>query len=204
MRIGLDCDGVLANFNQRYIQLIIESTGRDLFPPRPFDIPCWDYPEYYGYTHTEVKQVWKAIEADTRFWLELPPYPETPEILKRLAELKLEGHDIYFVTSRLGVLAKRQTEAWLRNETLAATGYYGTHLTPDTVLISSEKGLVAHALDLDLYIDDRFENAIDVHYTTANTLSFLLDRPWNAHRTAPLGVIRVYSVLDFLQMVKSP
>ena len=36
MVIGLDVDGVLADFNTPFIARIIQVTGRDLFPPRPF------------------------------------------------------------------------------------------------------------------------------------------------------------------------
>ena len=56
MRIGFDVDGVLADFNKRFIERVIAITGRDLFPPRPFDIPTWNYPEHYGYTAEESMQ----------------------------------------------------------------------------------------------------------------------------------------------------
>ncbi len=171
MRIGIDVDGVLADFNTAFILRVIKETGKDLFPRRPFDIPTWNYPESYGYTNDEVHAVWTAIKADPQFWLNLPPYADTLQSLSVLSQKSHEGNDLYFVTSRPGINAKSQTEKWLREN--------GFKDRP-TVLISSEKGLCAEALNLDAYIDDRDLNVRDVSDARGqNTKTFLLDRPWN-------------------------
>jgi 5'(3')-deoxyribonucleotidase len=172
MRIGIDVDGVLADFNSSFINRVTSTTGRDLFPPRPFDIPCWDYPEYYGYTREETSQVWETIKSDRFFWQNLPTYPTTLYDLFTLAA-RFEGHDddLYFITSRPGIRAKRQTENWLEARWPART------VAPLTVLISSRKGDCARALNLDVYVDDRIENVVDVVGT--GTRTFLYSHPWN-------------------------
>ncbi len=171
MRIGIDVDGVLADFNTAFILRVIKETGKDLFPRRPFDIPTWNYPESYGYTNDEVHAVWTAIKGDPQFWLNLPPYADTLQSLSVLSQKSHSGNDLYFVTSRPGINAKSQTEKWLREN--------GFKDRP-TVLISSHKGQCAEALDLDYYIDDRDLNVQDVSDTRgALTNIFLLDRPWN-------------------------
>ncbi len=189
MKLGIDVDGVLADFNTAFIERIIAITGKDLFPPRPFDIPVWDYPQYYGYTEAEISAVWARIKADSYFWARLPVYPDTHDVLKLLAR-RYSGDDIYFITSRPGIYAKQQTETWLR--------IHECYDRP-TVLISGAKGLCADALGLDKYIDDHWENCVDVA-RLGTTQTYLLSRPWNAEydpvpSTAPGAIIRV-SVLS--------
>lgn len=194
MRIGVDCDGVLADFNTAFINRIIAVTGHNDFPLIPFDIPTWNYPQHFGYTEEEVSDVWKIIEADPEFWLRLPSYADTQESLRALAGRSHAGDDLYFITSRPGIAAKRQTEAWLRKNGFADR---------PTVLISSDKGLCAAALNLDVYLDDRWENALDVSYTkyrACPTTSYLLTRPWNVENdAAKAGIVRVASVAEFLE-----
>lgn len=186
--VGVDVDGVLANFNESFIDLVIELTGRDLFPKRPFEIPTWNYPEHYGYTEAEMSTVWGAIEQSPRFWKSLPAYGDTIHAVKYLRELYALGADLYFVTSRPGKTAKIQTEEWLR-----------AWFLPTTVLISSAKGLCSRALKFDAYIDDRWENAMDVATTGAK--SVLIDRPWNIEYNAEEhGIIRTSSVVGFVEL----
>lgn len=188
MIIGCDIDGVLADFNTAFIQRVIDVTGRDLFPPRPFDIPTWNYPEHYGYTAAEVSAVWASIKLDISFWVSLPPYGDAIQALAMLDERQCAGDEIYFVTARPGLEAKRQTENWL--------SYYG--FRRPTVLISSQKGLCAQALKLDKYLDDRWENVVDV--AAGFTQAWLLARPWNRDRNPEaLGIVEAPSVAAFLR-----
>lgn len=169
MKLGFDLDGVLADFHTPYIQRVIAVTGEDRFPPRPFEIPVWDYPQHYGYTNAEVAAVWASIHADPAFWVGLPTYPWTTATLTLLDQWSAAGtHDVYFITSRSGVQAKRQTETWL-----AVHG-----LRSPTVLLSGAKDLSCKALGLDLYVDDYRVNADAVHFNSP-TRVFLFDQPWN-------------------------
>lgn len=187
MRIGFDVDGVFADFNSAYITKVVEITGRDLFPPRPFDVPCWDYPEYYGYSRKEIAAIWENIKQSPTFWYELEPYPNLYSAITAINRLDKSKHDIYFVTSRPGDGAKQQTEDWL----------YDQWFRRSTVLISSEKALVCKALRLDHYIDDNVENVFAVYQHT-NTQVVALTRPWNAGFNLP---DRVATVDEFLQRI---
>src|SRR5229473_2204456 len=115
MRVGIDCDGVLVNFNEAYIDRTIHVTGQDRFPPRPFDIIKWNYPEEeYGYTAEEMGQVWDSIAHDGHFWERLAPYPNAPSQVQHLRLLEqTEAWEIYFITARPGVAPRLQTERWL-------------------------------------------------------------------------------------------
>jgi 5'(3')-deoxyribonucleotidase len=190
LRVGVDLDGVLGDFNTAFIQRVIDVTGKDLFPPRPFDITTWDYPQHYGYTDAECKQVWADIAQDPSFWREEPKYPWTDDTMKRLGDLWQDGEaDLYFVTSRPGDTAKNQTEMWLD----------AFDVIPPTVLISSEKGLCCKALKLDVYIDDKTENCEDVVRQSPDTLCFMLAQPWNH---AVPGCARIEKIEQFFAAIE--
>ncbi len=187
MKIGIDCDGVIANFNEAYMDLIVATTGKDLFLPKPYLIQTWAYPEALGYTRKEVSRVWDVIKKDENFWFLLPSLPGAEDFLIDLATLDAE---VYFITSRVGVNVKRQSEYWLM-----ARGY----ILP-TVLITPQKGDACRILSLDFYIDDKVENCKDVFDRSLFTRGYMLAQPWNEQVE---GVPRIDSLNEFLEMVKS-
>lgn len=170
MRIGVDVDGVLADFNTPFIEYVVAVIGVDRFPARPFEPTTWDYPEQYGYSSDDVSRVWETIKGDTKFWRTLPKYETT---LRDIEALRFQrdvcDDDVYFITARPGRLAKWQTERWL-----ACHGF-----DSPTVLISGDKALCASALALDVYIDDKPENVVSVLTDCLRTSVYLMDRPWN-------------------------
>lgn len=200
MRVGVDVDGVLADFNRAFITRVIQVTGRNLFPAG-YEPTTWGYPTEVGYTLEEEAAVWETITEDRCFWSSLTPYPETRAAVEYLHHRAYTHRDdVYFITARPGLDAKKQTEAWLR----AQFGHVSGFLSNPTVLITKHKGLAARTLDLDVYIDDRYENAIDVGMVHTDpsiplrgrpsTVSFLLDRPWNAGLPNSPAFVRTFSV----------
>lgn len=182
MKYGFDCDGVICDFASAYEDLLIKQTGVDLFTPHRDDPDypaCWDYPEHYGYTRDEVSAVWDEIRGSDRFWELLYSLPDMGYLSDVLGKW---DNDIYFITNRPGVNAKRQTENWLRS--------YG--VPNATVLISDKKGFCSLALGLDFYVDDKLENANDAA-STSSAYVYLLDRPYNQGSTRA-GVTRVKSL----------
>lgn len=195
MRIGFDVDGVLANFNQDYVELTRVLTKRDLFPPEwmePTNIapPTWYYPQSFGYTNEECDKVFEVIAASDRFWRDLQPYEGVVENMNKFYMQHACDNDVYFITNRAGKGAKWQTEAWL----CEALGW-----TDCTVLVSSAKGLCAKALKLDVYLDDKWENALDVAKESPATRNYLLNQPYNVGFGTNLGVERVNTLEEFLR-----
>jgi 5'(3')-deoxyribonucleotidase len=191
MRIGVDVDGVLADFNRSFIERVCAVTKRDLFPVRPFDILTWDYPESYGYSNREVSAVWEDIKRDPTFWSGLPSFAGTFEALSmlRLREYN-DGDEVYFITARPGYRPKQQTELWLR-------AHSGDPVWAPTVLISSDKAGCAKALRLDKYIDDKIDNVFDVCRISEATQTYLMDHTWNrTYDSEKDCVIRVRSVQE--------
>lgn len=201
MKLGIDCDGVLADWNTSFIRRTIEVTGKDLFGP-DFIPREWEYPTAVGYTEDDLRAVHDSIVSDASFWRGLEQY-HGEKVIQALAALDLyqargEG-EVYFITNRFGYLTKWQTEKWLKSHAMS----------DPTVLITTHKGLTAKALNLDAYIDDKLENIEDVvTHTGITCMPFLCDRPWNqAPRdfidTHEIPVVKsVWEMLDQLHMVE--
>jgi hypothetical protein len=171
VRIGFDLDGVLVNFVAGYQRLIVEVTGEDKFQPGDIDEPpVWYWPELRGYTKEQIGRVWGEIKESSRFWADLDPIEENVSTLRLVLPDLLRRHDIYYVTNRMGVDAKWQTEMWLQFHVGAAL---------PTVLLTEQKGAIASALRLDVYIDDKLANADDVADKSPSTRNYLLDRAYN-------------------------
>lgn len=178
-RIGFDVDGILTHFDHAYQKLVIATTGKDLFHPGDYDNPpCWNWPEYRGYSPEEVGKVWDFIKHSDTFWLNLGETSDAATLRMLIGQLEHQ-HDVYFVSSRPGTRAKRQTEIWLYSR----LGYpinVGSAVWP-TVCISSHKGDAAKALNLSYYIDDNLDNVWDVCVKSPHTATFLLNKSYNQH-----------------------
>lgn len=184
-RLIIDVDGVLADFVSAWVRTTAELTGLEISP----DPQCWDW--FRG--HVSKKQealIWAHIKASPDWWLNVPVLIDDGTT-RRLQEFD-DRHDLYFVTSRVGLTARSQTEAWLRR-----------HFDMDnpTVVISGHKGDIAVGIAAHAAIDDKLEHVCEIDVRTGTkTASFLLDRPYNQGPVTP-GVVRVRSLLEFFNGV---
>lgn len=197
MKIGIDIDGVLADFNTGYIDLIRRTTGIQLPPVSNVYPDVWHYERAAGVTKKQEHEVWEHIR-NSEFWGQLFPLKGTLEVLDKLTQLRYEGHEIYFITSRVGKKVKFQTERWL--------SLYG--MNNPTVLISDKKGPVAQGLELDVFIDDKPENCADVQLASPKTRVFLLDQPYNRKtvtgmQLTPSGMVSgpIYRALSVMEVL---
>lgn len=188
LRIGIDVDGILADFNTPFRELVKAQTGISL-PEISSNYPdTWYYHKVGGVTNEQDKLLWKTIANDPCFWENVPEYPDAIGFLERL-KLDFYHDDIYFITSRSGDNAKKQTENWL--EDLWFNG--------PTVLISSNKGYCCKALKLTHYLDDRNENCQDVRDTSIDTNGYMLDRPWNEKQYDVPVLFKINEFLNILE-----
>lgn len=164
--IGIDVDGVLADFVKGFNRLLVEVTGRDLLG-KHYVPTVWDWPTAAGYTPEEIAATTEEVRYTKAFWLCLDPYRDVGNAVQRLLT---SGHDVYFITNRYGRTAKAQTEVWLDAQT------YG-HRTPPTVLVTPYKGLACQALGVTHYLDDNEDNCLEA--TVAGARTFICDRPCN-------------------------
>lgn len=189
MRIGFDIDGVLASFIPAYQRLVVEMTGRDLFKPGDDeDPPCWDWPQYRGYSSLEITKVWDHITTDPYFWKRLTPTMAGLGCAKKIKTLTNGPHRVMFITNRVGVDPLKQTMDWLR---------YWFDIEYPTVFVTPHKGDTAKWLGLDMYVEDNLDNANDVAVKLPSCKVYLIDRQYN-QGTVNSSVQRITSLDTFL------
>jgi uncharacterized HAD superfamily protein len=191
LKIGIDVDGVVANFNKGYIKLLNSLHNRTAdveYAPQ-----TWNYESELGFSTQEVSEAWQYISKSARFWMELEPTPDAEEFLASLPNT----HQYIFITSRPGVNAAEQTAFWLSHHGMP--GRFG-------VEVSSEKGDKCLEHSVDLYLDDKGENILDVLAKSPKTTPYLLACPYNQHVQLMLvdhpKAHTVASVMSFLEVVK--
>lgn len=193
MKLGIDLDGCLVDFNSGYIDLLIKARGEDLFPPDRNDEnfpPVWFYEREFGYGDVE-GEVWGQIKESPLFWQNLKPLHNAREALQLLdVYTLLNVADVYFITHRSGRDVKGQSEEWLiRN---------GVYLP--TVLIAGDKAPIIQALNLDFYIDDKPETITQLDGLKFPRHLYLKDAPYNRHVKLEYGK-RIGSVAEALMEV---
>ncbi len=188
-RIALDIDGVFANFNKGWANLARELHG--------VEYPAMDdtYPDKWHYwpdrlNKEQTQTVLDKIEKGG-FWSLLEPYPDAKKFMELAVLHSPIGIHTYFITQRNGRWVKWETELWLH-----ALGV----LNPTVLLVdkAEDKIPMLDALGIDAFMEDNLETAKLARASKAYV--YLLDRPWNRAEN-PDGVIRIYSVIEFLQRV---
>lgn len=170
MRLAFDLDGTVAD-----MQSALAREARRLFPGiDPHSLPTsaasegdgtntsgqdgQNEPPGSGIGHLssgQVHQLWEAVCAQKNWWETLTECE--PGALARLYRLVQDRKwELMFVTSRpetRGDTAQAQSYRWL-----AAQGYE----TPSIFVVHGSRGKIAAALALDVLVDDRPENCLDV------------------------------------------
>lgn len=199
MNIGIDIDGVIANFTDSYAPLLTAETGI-IFPKASSEWPTewyWDRAamKAAGISADTAEaiegKIWEGIR-NSAFWGQLAPLPNAKLTLRTALDMRYAGHNIYFITARPGNFSKLLTEAWLKE--------HGFEYIP-TVLITADKGPIARGLALDVFIDDRPENCSEVWEASHKTRVFLVDAPYNRDYEHE-GVERVGSALEALNLLQ--
>ena len=173
LKLGIDMDGVLADFNTEFFFLLDASCPTLCSSALPADryMPdFWDWPLLYS--ERDRARAWEQVRQSFHFWENLAPLPDAEAFL---SALPYEA-DIYFITQRSrGRNIKKQTERWLMRYGLPG------RITPTVLLVESPgaKGAIAAALQLTHFIDDRPENCEAVRHASPQTLVAMLDAPYN-------------------------
>ena len=169
MRLAIDLDGLLCDFNKSYVRILGEMGSPVIFPiDDPDWPPCWDYDKAAGVLQEHQDAAWAYIRKSQMFWFNIRPMRNVESDINNLRRVKLCGHDIYFVTNRPGVSAKAQSEDWLMK--------YGFPMPTVLVTVEGMKYLVTQALGIDACVDDKPGN-LEGH--GPDTKLFLFDAPYN-------------------------
>jgi hypothetical protein len=144
LRLGLDLDGVVADFRTAF-RLLAE---REL--DRPAELAETEL------SRQDVDRLWKVIDQAPNWWLDLPAYE--PDQIARLYELSRRGRwEVFFLTSRppsAGDSVQLQTQVWLERQ--------GFYLPSVLTTPAGARGELARALRLDVAVDDRIVNCIEI------------------------------------------
>jgi 5'(3')-deoxyribonucleotidase len=145
--IGLDVDGVLADFSGGAREVCKKLFGK---PDDSLVQTSWAF-DSLGISPEEERLMYKEIDGTQNWWMNLRKMPNT-SLLKTLTE----SHRVVFITNRkdgAGWPIEEQTSEWLKQQ---------FHIYNPMVVISGNKGPVASGLDLDYFIDDRPKNVLKV------------------------------------------
>jgi hypothetical protein len=170
MRIAFDLDGVLADLHAAYalaaVRLFpeldrsaIERADVGASPPDPAAEPQdGGTPEPVApiaLSRRQSEAVWSHLTSIDNFWEQLDEIENG--VIRRLALVADERRwDVLFITSRpssAGATVQRKSQRWLQ-----ARGFP----LPSVYVVHGNRGRVADALDLDVVVDDRPSNCLDV------------------------------------------
>ena len=226
LRIGFDLDGVLADmegelvrqaeilFREPMTRRVEQRTVRDhadaarasadaMDAGTPVDGAANDVPLLLKLKMTprQQRRLWRHVESIENFWESLPPLE--PGVIERLARLTIERRwEIIFLTKRpktVGVTAQLQTQRWLES--------HGFKL-PSVYVVQGSRGRIAAALALDIVIDDRPENCLDVAVDSKARAILIWREGQNqlpaATQRLGIGVVKtVTECLDILTQIDS-
>ncbi|HEX7139093.1 MAG TPA: hypothetical protein VF219_14655 [Vicinamibacterales bacterium] len=142
LRIAFDLDGVLADMDSE-----LARCTEELFGGSASGLPDLGV--------SQERQLWRHVETVENFWERLPELEEGA--VRRLAGIADERRwEVIFITTRpstAGATVQVQSQRWLQ-----AKGFP----LPSVYVVYGSRGKVASALNLDVVVDDRLDNCLDV------------------------------------------
>jgi len=230
LRIAFDLDGVLADMESELARqaemLFGDAIARRVEDGAPESAPATDpaeapstseeQPQAAAETANEnvppllklkmtlrqQRRLWKHVESIENFWGTLKELE--PGVIERLAAIAAERRwEIIFLTKRpqsVGATAQVQSQRWLQ-----AKGFP----LPSVFVVQGSRGRIAAALGIDIVVDDRPENCLDVVVDSkARAILVWRDDEKNlpaAARRLGIGVVKtVDECLDILIQLDPP
>ena len=171
LRIAFDCDGVIADLDSALAEITTRLFGEAPKEQAAAGATATDTPaadegptaeevqvepaRFRALTPRQQREIWEAVRSTENFWESL--HETEPGVVSRLARIAKErGWEVIFITQRpptAGDITQLQTQRWL-----IAHGYD----LPSVYVIKGSRGRVADGLSLDIVVDDRAENCLDV------------------------------------------
>jgi 5'(3')-deoxyribonucleotidase len=186
VRIGIDADNVLADFQGHWISLYEKWFQREVDPELATQWDC-----IVDGTHFEnSSEFWAWAESVPEFWESMPAEPGAQGAVY---ELKRKGHELLVLTNRKDK-ASTPTKIWVL-EQLPHGSITSIHHIP------GDKSVV----DCQLYIDDNPRRLVELAAKKPNVVIF--DQPWNQEVETKPGLIRCKGwreVLEYVEFLSGP
>jgi hypothetical protein len=218
LRIAFDLDGVLADMESELVRqaetLFGESSTRraregadagtsssiadagEAAAGSPDAAPDFGPPAIrLNMTARQQSRLWRHVASIENFWEGLDELE--PGVIQRLSAIAIERRwEIIFLTKRpdtLGATAQVQSQRWLESK-----GF----MLPSVYVVQGSRGRIAAALGLDIVVDDRPENCMDVVSDSKARAILVWRDPEGQPMTAQrLGIGVVKSVADCLEIL---
>jgi hypothetical protein len=165
LRIGIDIDGVLADFRSAFHAAARRCLRHDIEDRADLESVGPLSPE-------DVRRVWEHIAKTQNWWMDVPAY-EPDQIARLYSVMRAVGWEVFFMTKRppsAGDSVQFQTQWWIER--------FGFYL-PAVMTVPGSRGDVANGLRLDMIIDDQLINCVEV-ISTAPTKAILMLRTADA------------------------
>jgi hypothetical protein len=165
LRIGIDIDGVLADFRSAFHAAARRCLRHDIEDRADLESVGPLSPE-------DVRRVWEHIAKTQNWWMDVPAY-EPDQIARLYSVMRAVGWEVFFMTKRppsAGDSVQFQTQWWIER--------FGFYL-PAVMTVPGSRGDVANGLRLDMIIDDQLINCVEV-ISTAPSKAILMLRAADA------------------------
>lgn len=191
--VGLDIDGVVADFLSPFLLRLEKRIGKGPIPAEA--LTSVDFTAHPALTEEAVEACADAVRRDPLFWEGLDSLLSR-EQWRRLEALSRSGQ-LSFITHRTG------HESW--DIHAVTTEWFRRHgiTSPDVHMVENQKSAVVEKLGVVLFVDDNYDNCRDVaERTSARVL--MPHHPYNRSFTHP-GVTRIMNFDEvFVQLERCP
>lgn len=165
LRVGLDVDGVLADFRTAFRELATSELG----DTRQADIET-------NLSKGDIERLWKAVARVANWWTALPAY-EADQLGRLYALSRRWRWEVFFMTSRppsAGDAVQLQTQAWLEQ--------HGFFLPAVLTAPAGARGELARGLRLDVVVDDHFVNCMEIIGASNSKVLLMARQPIDQER----------------------
>ena len=190
LRLGIDVDGVVADFRSAFRALAERELG---IAPRDAESDL---------TKADIEQLWRAVAGKQNWWLDVPAY-EPDQIGRLYSRVRQSRWEVFFMTSRppsAGDSVQLQTQVGRER--------YGFFLPSVLRAPTGARGELARSLRLDLALDDRIVNCLEIISASNAKAVMVLRNPAepNARESAEargVGVVSTFAeALDAIERLE--
>jgi len=194
MKLGLDLDGVLAEFTTSYLQYYNDAHGTSYVKE---EFEAVHFSSHLGLTHDELK---KSIQHffTTPYAKTILPMKGSQDALKKLAT----QHELHIITSR-PLSVSTLTLEWLND--FFPDLFTSIHFTNDWLLqpeLNKLKADICIELAIDIMIEDYYPYA-QACAPCVRKQVLLFDNPWNQQPTLTASITRVRSWNEVVSTIEA-